>query len=270
MASPKEVADDRLAKGEISQREHADIVRRLKSPTLLDPVPWRASGKTSGESIMQGDEIHPWFYASGSEKKGPYDREAMIALARSNIVGPETLVWTGGMQGWEPLGTLPFGAEISALLAPGVPPALPRPGARPDATAPPAIGQIEAWDDYTPASPVGFVEAIRLAFRKYFDFRTRIGRPEFWYFVLFSVLGSLLTTFIDITLFGSGFEDFSPLNSIFSLALIIPSLSAGARRLHDIDRSGWWQLIGLVPLIGVIVLIVFWCTEGTRGRNRFG
>jgi uncharacterized membrane protein YhaH (DUF805 family) len=60
------------------------------------------------------------------------------------------------------------------------------------------------------------------------------------------------------------------LNLIVALATLLPSIAAGVRRLHDIDRSGWWLLIGLVPLIGFIVLIVFLTKRGTEGQNRFG
>ncbi len=57
---------------------------------------------------------------------------------------------------------------------------------------------------------------------------------------------------------------------LVSLALILPSIAVGVRRLHDTDRAGWWYLLVFVPLIGFIVLIVFWCQQGTQGRNRFG
>ena len=266
MASPREIADEQLKNGEISQQEHAGLVRRLESPALLDPVPGPSVEKMSKERVMQSGDGGGWFYVSGNEKKGPYDRETMIALARADTIGPDTLVWTSGMKGWEALGTLPLGAEISTLFAAGGPPVPAQSPVRPGNSAAAAVERPVA----AAGSSVGFSDAIRLAFQKYTDFSTRIGRPEFWFFVLFSVLGSWATLFLDGLVFGSGLDSFAPINSIFSLALIIPSLSAGARRLHDIDRSGWWQLIGLVPLIGIIVLIVFWCTEGTRGSNRFG
>ena len=60
------------------------------------------------------------------------------------------------------------------------------------------------------------------------------------------------------------------LSDIYSLAVLLPSLAVGVRRLHDTDRSGWWLLIGLVPLIGFIVLIVFFVQKGTEKENRFG
>jgi uncharacterized membrane protein YhaH (DUF805 family) len=112
-----------------------------------------------------------------------------------------------------------------------------------------------------------FGEAISSGFRNYVGFSGRASRSEYWYWVLFTVLVSIVTTIIDLGVLSSSVEPFS---SIWGLATFLPSLAIGVRRLHDTDRSGWWWLIGLIPLIGIIVLIVFWCFEGTRGSNRFG
>jgi uncharacterized membrane protein YhaH (DUF805 family) len=62
----------------------------------------------------------------------------------------------------------------------------------------------------------------------------------------------------------------SPLNSLASLALLLPSLAVAVRRLHDIDRTGWWILLWFIPIIGWIILIIWHCTAGTPGPNRFG
>ncbi len=72
-----------------------------------------------------------------------------------------------------------------------------------------------------------------------------------------------------ITLLGAA-TAVTPFSPIWGLATFLPSLAMGVRRLHDTDRSGWWWLLSFIPLIGIIVLIVFWCSEGTRGPNRFG
>jgi len=112
-----------------------------------------------------------------------------------------------------------------------------------------------------------FSEAISSGFRNYVGFSGRAARSEFWYWILFSVLVSIVATIID---FGVLSSSASPLSSIWSLATFLPSLAMGVRRLHDTDRSGWWWLIAFIPLIGFVVLIVFWCFEGTRGPNRFG
>ena len=95
-----------------------------------------------------------------------------------------------------------------------------------------------------------FVESISTCFAKYADFNGRAQRPEFWWWVLFVFLVNVITGMI------------SPLvSTVFSLATLLPSLAVTARRLHDINRSGWWQLIGLVPVIGLIVLLVFLAQE---------
>ncbi|MFC0676549.1 DUF805 domain-containing protein [Lysobacter korlensis] len=107
--------------------------------------------------------------------------------------------------------------------------------------------------------------------KQYFDFSGRARRKEYWMFLLFSVIVSIVLGIVDVmaglTMLGG---TMGTLGSIYALAIIIPSLAVGARRLHDIDRSGWWMLIGLIPVIGFIVLIVWYASEGTRGDNRFG
>ena len=121
-----------------------------------------------------------------------------------------------------------------------------------------------------------FSQAIGTVFSKYATFQGRAGRPEFWWWVLFVILVSLVTQFIDGMFIGPmlGYESFDadggqPLSLVVSLGLLLPNLAVSVRRLHDIDRSGWWLLIGLVPLIGVIVLIFWYVQPGTEGGNRF-
>ena len=111
-----------------------------------------------------------------------------------------------------------------------------------------------------------FSEAISSGFRNYVGFSGRASRSEFWYWILFTVLVSIALSIIDFGMLSGN----SVLSSIWSLATFLPSLAIGVRRLHDGDRTGWWWLIVIIPLIGIIVLIVFWCLEGTPGSNRFG
>jgi uncharacterized membrane protein YhaH (DUF805 family) len=82
--------------------------------------------------------------------------------------------------------------------------------------------------------------------------------------VLFVIVISIVASIIDAVL---GTRLFNP---IFSLAVLLPSLAVGVRRLHDLDRSGWWLLLSLIPLIGAIVLIVWFVGRGTPGAHRFG
>jgi uncharacterized membrane protein YhaH (DUF805 family) len=108
-----------------------------------------------------------------------------------------------------------------------------------------------------------------LPFRRFFDFSGRSRRMEFWMFTLLSVLASIAGTVVDIAL-GFSFDDVGPVASIVSLAFLIPSLSVSFRRLHDVDRSAWWLLLVFLPIIGWIVLLVWNCSDGTSGPNRFG
>ncbi|MDZ7924276.1 MAG: DUF805 domain-containing protein [Marinagarivorans sp.] len=101
------------------------------------------------------------------------------------------------------------------------------------------------------------------AMRKYAQFTGRATRQQYWMFVLIYMVIYIVLAVIDAVL-GLGF-----LSVIYSLVLLVPSLSAGARRLHDTDRSGWWQLIYLVPLIGLIVMIVF-LVQDSHPDNQYG
>jgi uncharacterized membrane protein YhaH (DUF805 family) len=97
------------------------------------------------------------------------------------------------------------------------------------------------------------------ALKKYADFNGRARRTEYWMFVLIYMIISVVLTVL-------GFET---LSALLGLALLIPSISIAARRLHDTGRSGWWQLIALIPLVGFIVLIVFLAQEG-HDENEYG
>ncbi|GAA4671352.1 DUF805 domain-containing protein [Phytohabitans rumicis] len=120
---------------------------------------------------------------------------------------------------------------------------------------------------------MSFTAAVRSVLSKYVEFGGRARRAEYWWFVLFSVLLGIVTSILDVAL-GTDFEGSFMSSGLFSLianlALLLPSLAVAVRRLHDIDRSGWWILIGLIPLVGVIVLLVFSLQDGTPGPNRFG
>ena len=96
--------------------------------------------------------------------------------------------------------------------------------------------------------------------QKYADFEGRAARSEFWWFVLFSILVNAVLASISQILGG-----------LFALAILLPSIAVAVRRLHDVDRSGWWYLLVLIPVIGGLVLIFgFFIHRGTVGPNRFG
>jgi len=202
--------------------------------------------------VTQADDTNLWYYGAGTEQKGPFTLEQMAALIQAGVIGAATLVWSPGMATWAPFSDSPLAQEM---------PLPPRTAFGPR----PASSSLGG----APAAVSGIGDAVRTCFRQYVTFSGRAGRPEFWYFMLFVVLGGILTVVLDFGLLGAD-GDLSPLNTVFSLATMLPQLAVGVRRLHDTDRSGWWILIGFIPLVGIITLIVFWCQAGTQGRNRFG
>ena len=114
-----------------------------------------------------------------------------------------------------------------------------------------------------------FQTSIKTCFNKYADFSGRALRSEFWWFVLFSILGGIVTTIIDVMILGYSIESYGPVNIIFSVVLILPGIAVTARRLHDINKSGWWQLIELT-IIGILLILVWNVTEGEKKKNIYG
>ena len=101
--------------------------------------------------------------------------------------------------------------------------------------------------------------------KKYADFNGRARRTEYWLFVLFSMVIAMVLGVVDYVLGTPGI-----IGLIFALAILIPSIAVGVRRLHDTDRNGWWLLIAFIPIIGTIALLIFLLLDGTPGDNRFG
>ncbi|MDD4929030.1 MAG: DUF805 domain-containing protein [Gallionella sp.] len=102
-----------------------------------------------------------------------------------------------------------------------------------------------------------FGESISTCFSKYADFNGRASRSEYWWWFLFTVLGYIATMMISELVYG-----------LFALAVFLPSIAVAARRLHDTNRSGWLQLIVLIPLAGLIV--IYWLAQETRLSDRDG
>lgn len=114
---------------------------------------------------------------------------------------------------------------------------------------------------------MSFTEAIKSVFSKYVGFSGRARRAEYWYFVLFNVVVSLVLGFIDRNVFGA---DINILTSIWSIGVLLPSLAVTFRRLHDVGKSGWYYLFILIPLVGPILLIVWLATDSKPGDNQYG
>jgi len=114
-----------------------------------------------------------------------------------------------------------------------------------------------------------FATSIKTCFSKYAVFSGRASRSEFWWFALFGLIGGIVTAVIDVMILGYSTESYGPTNIIFTVITFLPYLAVGARRLHDINRSGWWQLITLT-VIGIILLIIWWATVGENKKNLHG
>ncbi len=101
--------------------------------------------------------------------------------------------------------------------------------------------------------------------KNYTGFSGRARRTELWMFWLIN-----LGVVIGLTIVESIIGLPGVLSGLYNLAVLLPSIAVGLRRLHDTDRTGWWLLIAFVPFIGAIVLLIFFCIEGTKGDNQYG
>ena len=109
---------------------------------------------------------------------------------------------------------------------------------------------------------MNFFDAIKICFVKYTNFSDRASRSEFWLFFLFTFIVSAMLTVVDPA-------PFAPASVIFTLATIIPSTAVMVRRLHDVNRSGWWYFV-MFTIIGIIPFVYWLCKKGGEGDNRFG
>ena len=120
--------------------------------------------------------------------------------------------------------------------------------------------------------------AIKHCYNHYATFSGRAPRSEYWFWTLYAIISAVAASLIDGILgtrfvIGAGVVIWLPYGYLYSLVTLVnllPGLSVLVRRLHDLDKSGWWFWILLVPLIGWIVLLVWFCTKGTTGPNRYG
>jgi uncharacterized membrane protein YhaH (DUF805 family) len=125
---------------------------------------------------------------------------------------------------------------------------------------------------------MNFAQAIRACLSNYATFSGRARRAEYWWFALFGILMQIAAAVLDggVTrtplMPGAGmmWSGSGPIQGLVSLALLLPNLAVTVRRLHDTGRSGWWLLIALVPMVGLIVLLVFMVLPGNAGANDYG
>lgn len=197
-----------------------------------------------------------WYYANDGIEAGPIEKDEFVALVRDGTVGPDTLVWTNTLENWEPAHR-----HIEGVTPP-----------RPAVPVHPALAGTHAGQaamgarDYRRQS--GLSDAFKQFFNRYTQFSGRSNRGEFWFWQLDNILVSLALGVLDAIIFGTSSAGI--LGGLWALATIIPSFALSARRLHDIDKSGWWILLSLIPIIGWIILLVWYCRQPDTHPNRFG
>ncbi|MBV6656500.1 MAG: DUF805 domain-containing protein [Devosiaceae bacterium] len=211
-----------------------------------------------------------WFYAAGQEQRGPVPESALPGLIANADIGPSSLVWSEGMSEWTPARAALPGAMIPQSWAD----ALPRSptSASYGTPTPPPTGQ-QGYGGAGGAGyyhPTGFVDAFTTVFSRYVQFSGRARRAEYWWWTLFVVLGSIGLSIIDGLIFGFDPTDLAILSPLFSLATFIPSLAVAFRRIHDTGKTAWWLLLMFIPLIGTIILLVWFCRRGDAHDNAYG
>ncbi|VDS08648.1 Inner membrane protein YhaH [Paracoccus haematequi] len=214
-----------------------------------------------------------WFIAEpDGNRLGPLSLDDIKARIAAGTLAPETPVWKQRMPEWQAAKDTELGAEF-LNVPPPVPLAM-RPAFMPSpdpldknsaGTGADALRFSELESSGYAAPPRGLIDAVALCLSKYATFSGRASRSEYWYWTLFSTLLQLAIGFLEG--FFAGRE--TAFGWIVTLALFLPGIAVQARRLHDIDRSGWWQLLLIVPIVGWIILIVWNCKRGVDYSTRF-
>ena len=198
-----------------------------------------------------------YYLNTNGQQGGPFELSELLI----NGLTPQSYVWNETMTNWAPAMQVP---EVAALLQqqqpappafdqqPPIPP-------QPDPQQPqygyqqPQYGYQQPQYGYQPQpKSMDFGEAIKVCFNKFANFEGRARRSEYWWFILFVNLVSMVTC------------------GIASIVFLVPVIAVTARRLHDIGRSGWWQLISFVPLAGAILLLIWTVQDSDPCTNEYG
>ena len=190
-----------------------------------------------------------WYFVRNGQPTGPAAAEDVAAMLAQGDLSPRSLVWREGLSCWEKA-ALHFGPD--AIEAP--------PAVTNSTFRTPAERQrnctVGADGLYLGAPGRSLLGAAGACLRKYFSFSGRASRSEYWKFTLFCLLAGMVAGIIDAAYFGAGTSALrtGPVGGAFGLFVVLPSLAVTWRRMHDVNRSGWW-LIGIYPVIGVCVFI---------------
>lgn len=213
-------------------------------------------------------ENNKFYYENNGKNTGPVSQDEIIELAKNGDIHRDTLIWRQGYEDWKKLSE----SEIDISFLPP-----PVKAATPNTPPPLQTTSIQSISAVTIKSENPFMYYIN-AFKRYADFNGRARRKEYWFFALFSSLIYILLSIIESVIGAVYFAwiDYQTaipigiLTSLYTLAVIVPGLAITTRRLHDTNRSGWWQLLNLIPFIGFIILLVFLCFDSQFGENKYG
>jgi uncharacterized membrane protein YhaH (DUF805 family) len=199
---------------------------------------------------------------SGSQE-GPFSLEGVNELLRNGIYSLEDYAWHEGLENWTIL------RDIAGVQLPKqVPPPFTKstdPSSARNYTSLPSTYHNQGHQ--ATSNGVTFSESIKICFSKYATFEGRAGRSEYWWFYLFTVLLNWGAGLVGAIVLDQSTKGIFGL--LVSIALLLPSLAVGARRLHDTGRSGWWLLL-MLTCLGILPLIVWMATVGDKKNNRFG
>jgi uncharacterized membrane protein YhaH (DUF805 family) len=197
-----------------------------------------------------------WYYLHKTQRLGPLELEALRQLRSNGEVGDTTLVWTEGMTDWAPFGQVPALSPTAPPLSSDIYPAITQ---QPPGGAPPSSLAIAPEDRGGPRREIGwFAEP----FLKYAVFNGRARRKEFWLFFLFNLIVAVVLTLLEL-IFGMVPKYEGCLVRVYDLAILLPSIAVGVRRMHDIGHSGWWFLVPGVNF-------VFAMRDSQPGANQWG
>ncbi len=210
---------------------------------------------------MAEDMERQWHYAKDGRSGGPVPESTIRGMIAAGDLGPDDHVWNPDCVEWLPIRSSPFARDLRRRAS-AVPPFAPASSGNADYAS---SGYYGAGAGAGPrpgleGEPMAFGEAIKVCLtQKYATFTGRATRAEYWWFMLFTLLCSAAAFLLDPVL-----------PSLVDIAFLLPSIAVSVRRLHDINKSGWFYLFWFIPIVGWIILLIWFCTPSAAGVNRYG
>jgi len=201
-----------------------------------------------------------YYIFSNNNQSGPFPLEEIKQRVQLGEINAQSLLWQPGMADWAPIGSIISGLSLPNSLPPNIPPYGNQQGTPIDL----ANYKFEGY---------GLVSATKKVLSNYVNFSGRATRSEYWYIVLAMFIFNFSVGFLLAIVTGGNEQAFALASSVFnllSLGLLLPVLGVAVRRLHDIGKSAWYLLMGLIPLVGPFIMLYYYCCDSQRGRNQWG